>query len=77
MYLTDFILQFNPVTQALFATWFTWALTAADTALVFFTRSVNPQLMDCMLDFAAGMMVRNVALGSRVPGVGRTTGVQC
>ncbi|ACN15554.1 ZupT [Desulforapulum autotrophicum HRM2] len=53
----DFIQQYGPVTQALAATLFTWGVTAAGAALVFFTRTVNPKLMDCMLGFAAGVMI--------------------
>lgn len=49
--------QFNPITQAFFATLFTWGLTAAGAALVFFSKSVNQKLMDSMLGFAAGVMI--------------------
>lgn len=55
--MVDFFLQFSPVTQALIATLFTWGVTAAGAALVFFTRSVTPKLMDSMLGFAAGVMI--------------------
>ncbi|MBU3916064.1 ZIP family metal transporter [bacterium] len=53
----DFLQQFGPVTQALFATLFTWAVTAAGASLVLFTRAVNRKLMDSMLGFAAGVMI--------------------
>ncbi len=53
----DFMLQFNPITQALIATLFTWGVTAAGAALVFFTKTVKPKLMDSMLGFAAGVMI--------------------
>ena len=53
----DFIQQFNPVMQALIATLFTWALTAAGAAIVLFTRTVNQKFMDSMLGFAAGVMI--------------------
>ncbi|MBP1753194.1 MAG: zinc/iron permease [Geobacteraceae bacterium] len=53
----DFIQQFNPVTQALIATLFTWGVTAAGAALVFFTKSVNQKFMDSMLGLAAGVMI--------------------
>ena len=35
----EFIQQFNPVMQAFIATLFTWGLTAAGAALVFFTKA--------------------------------------
>ena len=47
----------SPVLQALLATLFTWALTAAGAATVFFTRSVSRKLLDSMLGFAAGVMI--------------------
>ena len=55
--MTDFLLQFNPVTQALFATLFTWGVTAAGAALVFFTKTINQKFMDSTLGFAAGVMI--------------------
>ena len=53
----DFIQQFSPVMQALIATLFTWGVTAAGAALVFFTKAVNEKVMDSMLGFAAGVMI--------------------
>ena len=44
--MADFFLQFHPVTQALIATLFTWGVTAAGAALVFFTKTINQKLMD-------------------------------
>ena len=53
----DFLQQFHPVTQALLATLFTWAVTAAGASLVFFTKTINQKFMDSMLGFAAGVMI--------------------
>ena len=53
----DFFLQFDPVMQALIATLFTWAVTAAGASLVFLTGAVNQRFMDSMLGFAAGVMI--------------------
>ena len=53
----DFLQQFNPVMQAFIATLFTWGVTAAGAALVFFTKTVNHKVMDSMLGFAAGVMI--------------------
>ncbi len=47
----------SPVLQALLATLFTWAVTAAGAATVFFTRKVSRKLLDAMLGFAAGVMI--------------------
>ncbi len=53
----NYIQQFDPVTQALIATMFTWAMTAAGAAIVLFTKTVNQKIMDSMLGFAAGVMI--------------------
>jgi ZIP family zinc transporter len=65
----DFIQQFNPVTQALFATLFTWGVTAAGAALVFFKREINPKHLDCMLGFAAGVMIAASFWSLLAPGI--------
>ncbi|HKJ05753.1 MAG TPA: ZIP family metal transporter [Geopsychrobacteraceae bacterium] len=49
--------QLNPVIQALLATLFTWGVTAAGAALVFFKKEVDQKLLDAMLGFAAGVMI--------------------
>lgn len=46
-----------PVWQALYATLFTWGVTACGAALVFFTRSVNRKVLDIMFGFAGGVMI--------------------
>jgi ZIP family zinc transporter len=47
----------SPVTQALLATLFTWSVTAAGAAVVFFFGTVNRRLYQAMLGFAAGVMI--------------------
>ncbi len=47
----------NPVMQALWATLFTWFLTALGAGMVFFFRSINRKVLDGMLGFAAGVMI--------------------
>ncbi len=49
--------ELDPILQALLATCFTWALTAAGAATVFFAKEVRPVVMDSMLGFAAGVMI--------------------
>jgi len=46
-----------PLLQALLATCFTYFLTALGAASVFFTKEVNKKVLDCMLGFAAGVMI--------------------
>ncbi len=67
--MVDFILQFHPVTQALIATLFTWGVTAAGASLVFFTRTINPKVMDSMLGFAAGVMIAASFWSLLAPGI--------
>ncbi len=47
----------NHIVQALLATCFTWAVTAAGAALVFFFRTINKKVLDGMLGFAGGVMI--------------------
>ncbi len=46
-----------PAAQALVGTTFTWGMTAAGAAIVFFGKQVNRKLLDWMLGFAAGVMI--------------------
>ncbi|MBA4386125.1 MAG: ZIP family metal transporter, partial [Anaerolinea sp.] len=50
-----FFQQFSPVMQALFATIFTWAVTALGAAFVFVGKTVTRKLLVAMLGFAAGV----------------------
>lgn len=65
----EFFLEFNPVTQALIATLFTWGVTALGSSLVFFTRTLNTKVMDCMLGFAAGVMIAASFWSLLAPGI--------
>jgi ZIP family zinc transporter len=65
----EFLEQFSPVTQALIATLFTWGVTAAGASLVFFTNALNRKLMDCMLGFAAGVMIAASFWSLLAPGI--------
>jgi ZIP family zinc transporter len=47
----------HPILQALLATCFTWFVTALGASVVIFFKSVNRQVLDTMLGFAAGVMV--------------------
>lgn len=48
---------FQPVFQALFATIFTWGVTALGASLVFFFRTINKRVLNGMLGFASGIMI--------------------
>lgn len=47
----------NPILAALYATLFTWALTALGASLVFFFKTMNRAVLDGMLGFTGGVMV--------------------
>ena len=47
----------SPIVQAVLATCFTWFLTGLGAWAVFFFKSVNRQVLDGMLGFAAGVMI--------------------
>ncbi|MBN1599123.1 MAG: ZIP family metal transporter [Bacteroidales bacterium] len=53
----DKLLEVNPVMLALFATIFTWAVTASGASMVFFFKSINKKILNSMLGFAAGVMI--------------------
>ncbi|MGV8025511.1 MAG: ZIP family metal transporter [Anaerolineaceae bacterium] len=55
--MVNFLGGFSPVIQALFATLFTWGMTAVGAAGVFVSKEVNKKLLDAMLGFAAGVMI--------------------
>lgn len=65
----ELLQQCHPITQALIATLFTWALTAAGAALVFLQKDVNQKLMDSMLGFAAGVMIAASFWSLLAPGI--------
>jgi ZIP family zinc transporter len=53
----DILQGLHPVLQALLATCFTWAMTAAGAAVVFTARDISRRVLDAMLGFAAGVMI--------------------
>ena len=53
----DFLTNLNPVWLAFLATLFTYGVTALGSALVFFFKKVNKNVLDAMLGFAAGVMI--------------------
>ena len=53
----QFFVKFNPVVQSLFATFFTWGVTALGAAGVFLSKEINRKVLDGMLGFAAGVMI--------------------
>jgi len=59
----------HPVLQALCATVFTWFMTAAGSAVVFFGKEVNRKTLDVMLGFAGGVMIAASFWGLLAPSI--------
>jgi ZIP family zinc transporter len=53
----DLLAEYNPVLLALFATLFTWLVTALGSSMVFFFKTINKKILNSMLGFAAGVMI--------------------
>jgi ZIP family zinc transporter len=53
----DWLMDYNPVLLALFATLFTWLVTALDSSMGFFFKTINKKILNSMLEFAAGVMI--------------------
>jgi ZIP family zinc transporter len=53
----EWLLEYDPVLLALFATLFTWGVTALGASMVFFFKSINIKVLNTMLGFAAGVMI--------------------
>lgn len=74
----DVIISFfektDPVLGALYATLFTWGLTALGASLVFFIKSLNRALLDGMLGFTGGVMVAASFWSLLAPGIEMSPG---
>lgn len=55
--LIEYFRTLDPVLAALYATLFTWGMTALGAALVFFFKKMNRKIFDGMLGFTGGVMV--------------------
>jgi ZIP family zinc transporter len=52
-----FLQNLHPIIQALLATCFTWAMTAAGSAAVFTAKDISRKVLDAMVGFAGGVMI--------------------
>jgi ZIP family zinc transporter len=53
----EWLARFDPAVQALFATLFTWGVTALGSSLVFFFRAIHRKVLNGMLGLASGVMI--------------------
>ena len=70
----DFFESINPITGALYATLFTWFLTALGASLVFFVKGMNRALLDGLLGFTGGVMVAASFWSLLAPGIEMSPG---
>ncbi len=70
----DFFESINPIAGALYATLFTWFLTALGASLVFFIKSMNRALLDGLLGFTGGVMVAASFWSLLAPGIEMSPG---
>jgi len=64
----------NPITAALYATLFTWLVTALGASFVFFFKSYNKNIMDTMLGFTGGVMVAASIWSLLIPAIDMSEG---
>lgn len=55
--MTERLLEYSPILLALFATLYTYLLTALGASMVFFFKTINKKVLNSMLGFAAGIMI--------------------
>lgn len=67
--MTSWFVNLTPVTQALVATLFTWAVTALGAGVVFFFKTINQKILDGMLGFAAGVMMAASCWSLLIPAI--------
>ena len=70
----DFFESINPIIGALYATLFTWFLTALGASLVFFVKGMNRALLDGLLGFTGGVMVAASFWSLLAPGIEMSPG---
>ena len=69
-----FFQKTNPVLGALYATLFTWGLTALGASLVFFVKELNRAVLDGLLGFTGGVMVAASFWSLLAPGIEMSPG---
>jgi ZIP family zinc transporter len=70
----EFFENTDPVSGALYATLFTWGLTALGASLVFFVKEMNRAVLDGMLGFTGGVMVAASFWSLLAPGIEMSPG---
>lgn len=64
----------DPILAALYATLFTWAVTALGAAFVFLFKEMNRNVMDAMLGFTGGVMIAASIWSLLIPAIDMSDG---
>ncbi len=72
--ITTYLESIDPVLAALYASLFTWIVTAAGASLVFLFKGMNRMLLDGMLGFTGGVMVAASFWSLLAPGIEMSAG---
>lgn len=67
--MNEWLLRLDPWLLALLAGTFTWSFTAFGAALVFFFKSINKNVYNMMLGFAAGVMIAASVWSLLIPAI--------
>ena len=67
--------KIDPIIQALLATLFTWGLTAAGAAMVFFFREIKMTILNATRGFAAGVMIAASFWSLLAPAIEMSAGI--
>ncbi len=70
----SYLESIDPIIAALYATTFTWLVTAAGASFVFFFRNMNRNVMDGMLGFTGGVMVAASIWSLLIPAIDMSEG---
>jgi len=73
--LYEWFATLHPVIAALVATTFTWLVTAAGAALVFFFKELRRSVLDGLLGFTGGVMVAASCFGLIIPAIDQAKGM--
>lgn len=71
-WIPEWFFELNPVLQALIGGLFTWGMTSLGAGVVFFTKTVSQKVLDCMLGFAAGVMIAASVWSLIIPSIEMT-----
>lgn len=70
----SYLESIDPILAALYATLFTWIITAIGAAFVFLFKSMNKNVMDGMLGFTGGVMVAASIWSLLIPAIDMSAG---